>query len=185
MKKVMYVLTAIFIIETLLLYFVYSFTEINAFFSAFVTFLTFSYHFLMRLFVGFVVSLLPDKFRNYKIKLFAPRKIEKKIFKLLRVKKWKANIPTYNPESFSPETHTAEEIAAAMCGAELTHEIIVIFSFVPILFSIRFGVPAVFIITSVVAAIVDLIFVVVQRYNRPRVVRFIKRKESRGFLENL
>ena len=68
------------------------------------------------------------------------------------------------------KTHTWDEIAQAMCQAELVHETIVILSFLPILAGIRFGAYPVFIITSVLAAAFDMMFVIMQRYNGPRIV---------------
>ena len=57
--------------------------------TVFVTFLTFSYHFLMRLTVGFFTGFIPDKLLNPENKWFSPKKSEKKIYKVLKVKKWK------------------------------------------------------------------------------------------------
>lgn len=62
-------------------------------------------------------------------------------------------------------------------GAELVHEIIVVLSFVPILASIPFGGLVVFVITSVLAACFDAIFIAIQRYNRPRIVKLINNDE--------
>lgn len=62
-----------------------------------------------------------------------------------------------------------------MCQAELVHETIVVLSFVPIIPSVLvFGDLPVFIITSLAAAIIDVTFVIIQRYNRPRIIRHIK-----------
>jgi hypothetical protein len=49
----------------------------------------------------------------------------------------------------------------------------VVLSFVPILAAIPFGELAVFVITSIVAAAFDLLFVMLQRFNRTRIVRLI------------
>ena len=59
------------------------------------------------------------------------------MYKKLHVKKWKSKMPTYEPANFDLRIHTPEEIAGAMCQAELSHEVIVIFSFLPL-----FTVPA-------------------------------------------
>ena len=66
-----------------------------------------------------------------------------------------------------------------MCEAEITHEIIALFSFVPILFSLKIGELAVFIITSLIAAGIDMIFVIVQRFNRPRIIRLMGMTENK------
>lgn len=172
----MHILTLCFVAATILFLLVYRIFENSVIYSLFVTFLTFSYHFLMRLTVGFLNKFTPERFLDYRNFLFKPKKFERKIYKTLGVNKWKGFVPTYYPESFSLENHSLEEIALTMCGAEICHEVIIVFSFVPILFSIKFGVIAVFIATSFLAAAVDVIFVIVQRYNRPRIIRLIDRK---------
>ena len=84
-------------------------------------------------------------------------------------------MPTYDPSLFDQTQKSWDEIAQASCQAELVHETIILLSFVPIVFSIWFGALAVFVITSVLAALFDTVFVIMQRYNRPRIIRLIKR----------
>ncbi len=180
MRKLMHILTVAFVLLTVVFYAVYFFTESIAAYSVFVTFFTFSYHFLMRLTVGFFTGFIPDKLLNPENKWFSPKKSEKKIYKVLKVKKWKGSVPAYYPDAFDVEKHSLKEISVTMCGAELTHEIIVLFSFVPVLFSLKFGVPVVFIITSVLAAMTDSVFIIVQRYNRPRILRLIKSNSAKA-----
>lgn len=43
--------------------------------------------------------------------------------------------------------------------------------------AITFGALAVFILTSVLAACYDAMFVVMQRYNRPRIVKLVEKKK--------
>lgn len=179
MRKWMHILTVVFVLLTVVFYMIYSYNESVVIFSVFVTFLTFSYHFIMRLIVGFLTRFIPEKTMNPENKWFSPKKFEKKIYKLLKVKKWKGNIPAYYPEAFDVEKYSLREIAVTMCGAEVTHEIIALFSFVPILFSLKFGVSVVFIITSVFAAAVDSVFIIVQRYNRPRIIRLMKSNSAK------
>lgn len=104
--------------------------------------------------MGAVVNLVYKK-RDYNSKWFQPRTFEKKLYKILKVKKWKEKVPTWSPESFEMKSHTLSEIAEGMCGAEIVHEVIAVLSFVPVLFSLEFGIPAVFIITSILAATTD------------------------------
>ena len=74
--------------------------------------------------------------------------------------------------------HTPEEIVGAMCQAELSHEVIVIFSFLPLLTVPAFGAFWVFLITSVLSAMIDLSFAIMQRYNRPRIMKLCKRRKK-------
>ncbi|MDB6232177.1 hypothetical protein ODV23_05685 [Lactobacillus amylovorus] len=69
-----------------------------------------------------------------------------------------------------------------MCQAELIHELMFIFSLVPIAFSIYFGDLYIFVLTSIVAMMFELCFIIVQRYNRERLVKLntkLKRRRSR------
>ena len=102
--------------------------------------------------------------------------MKKKLYKKLNVKQWKSKVPAWSPESFETKHHTLNEIVQAMCNAEVVHELIIVFSFVPILFSLKYGVPLVFIITSIIAALTDSVFVIIQRYNRPRIVKLIEKR---------
>lgn len=175
MKKFLYTSTVIAILLFAIFYAIFKLTQNDIAQIFYITFMTFSYHFIMRLVVGLGIGKVRKKDFDYNAKWFRPKSFEKKLYKVLRVKKWKSHIPAWSPESFETKHHTLPEIANSMCGAEVVHEIIIVLSFMPILFSLRYGVPAVFIITSILAASVDMIFVIVQRYNRPRIVKIINR----------
>ena len=112
---------------------------------------------------------------DYRKWWYRSRPWEQKLYELLRVKQWKKKMPTYDASLFDPRVHTWEEIAQAMCQAELVHETIAVLGFVPILAGRWFGATVVFVVTSVIAAIVELGFVVMQRYNRQRVIMMLRR----------
>ena len=101
-----------------------------------------------------------------------------KIYNKLKVKKWKGKIPTYNEDLFSIEKRTFHEIAQATCQSEIVHEINAVLSFLPLFSTSLFGSFMVFLITSVLAACFDLMFVIVQRYNRPLLVKLASRREK-------
>ena len=65
-----------------------------------------------------------------------------------------------------------------MCGAEVVHEIIMLCSFLPLLMVPLFGEFWAFFITSLLSALFDSLFVMAQRYNRPRLER-IAHKQMR------
>ena len=140
---------------------------------------TFAYHLLMRLAVGFVFDRTLNNRVDYRRRWFRLHRFEVKLYDRLQVGKWKAALPTYDPEAFDRHRHSWDEIAQAMCQAELVHEVIAVLSFVPAAASVWLGAPAVFIVTSVLAAAFDLLFVVIQRYNRPRVLKIVERLQSR------
>lgn len=178
MKKIIKNITIISFILTLLFSAVYFHTENSASLSLVITMGTTLYHFAMRLAVGFFY----DRIMNNKADIgrwwYQPKGFEKRIYNWLNVKKWKGIMPSYEPELFDPQKHTWNEIAQAMCQAELVHETIILLSFVPILFAKLFGALPVFLITSVLSAAFDMIFVIMQRYNRPRVIRLAEKKKG-------
>ncbi len=140
-----------------------------------VTCLTLFYHLAMRLAVG---GLVPNRF-DYRSPWFQPRPWEQATYRRLKVKQWKKHVPSYDPRLFSLEEYTLPQILCHMCQAEVVHEIIVLLSFVPLLFGLVFGEYWVFLLTSLGSAGLDLVFVVLQRSNRPRLVRLLE-KQSRG-----
>lgn len=148
-----------------------------------ITLLTVFYHFAMRLAVGELVTLKYNK-REFDINRadFRLMSFEGELYKKLKVKKWIKYAITAKPEKFDLRQVTLEQLLHNMLQAELVHRIICVLSFVPILFSIPFGNPGAFIITSVFACLVDLEYVIIQRYNRPRVIRLIKKSKKENVL---
>ena len=132
------------------------------------------YHFAMRLLVGHLVPPVKGTSR-----WFRPRKWEAPLYRFLGVKSWKRRLPTYDPRQFSLKEHTAEQVVRNMCGAEVVHEIIMICSFLPLLTVPFFGEFWVFFITSTLAALFDSLFVIAQRYNRPRLERIVDKQTHR------
>lgn len=180
MPKVIWILTILFLFSTVVTLFFYNNTSKGIFLTLVITFGTCTYHFVMRLFVGFTVNVVLNNKVDYHKRWYRVSEREKKIYEKLRVKKWKDKMPTYRPDWFDPRKHSWEEIVQTMCQSEIGHEIISILSFVPILSGRWFGDYPVFIITSILSAMFDLSFVVIQRYNRQRIVRMMKRISCRG-----
>ena len=139
-----------------------------------ITFGTTTYHFIMRWVVAFIYNSIMHNKADYRKRRYRVSEAEKKFYEKLRVKKWKKFMPTYNPGLFDPKQRTWDEIAQATCQAELGHETIAVLSFVPILAGHWLGGYPAFVITSVLAAMFDMIFVIMQRYNRQRILKLIK-----------
>lgn len=110
--------------------------------------------------------------------MVSDKTFEQKLYKKLRVKHWKDHMPTYAPASFSLQENTLEQIVDNCCVSEAVHEVIILFSFVPLIFAFWWGIFPVFLITSLLAAAIDGSFVIIQRYNRPRLVRILAKKEA-------
>lgn len=141
-----------------------------------ITAFTIMYHFWVRIIMG-NVSKLFKKNINYNQWWFKEKSFEKGLYKLLRVKEWKGKALTYNPESFSLKEHSLEEIANTMTKSEVDHWINEVISLTTILFAIPWGKLWIFLITAIIAMIFDSQFIIIQRYNRPRVLKILNNKE--------
>ena len=136
------------------------------------------YHFAMRLQVG---TIVPRCIRHpMNRRWFQQKSLEPKLYETLKVKRWKDHMPTYDPASFSLRENTLAQIVDNCCVSEAVHEVIILFSFVPLLFTLLWGAFPVFLITSLLAAAFDSCFVIMQRYNRPRLVQTLSKKEAKA-----
>lgn len=172
----MVLISVIAVISTICFSMIYQFTYADFFLSLAVTSGTISYHFCIRLIVGMLFNIIMKNKADYTKKWYQTGTSERKLYEKLRVKKWKNKMPTFDKNTFDVSKHSWDEIAQAMCQSELVHEVNILFSFVPVIASVRFGAFAVFLITSTLGAIFDLLFVFIQRYNRPRVIKMIRKK---------
>ena len=136
------------------------------------------YHFAMRLFIGSVVNLIMKNKADHNSIWFREKRFENKLYKLIRVRKWKKYLPTYSPVTFDTTQKTVKEIVGATCQAEIVHEIIMVLSLMPIAFIPLLGGAAAIIITSFLSMLIDLTFVILQRYNRPKLIRVMERFEK-------
>ena len=159
----------------------------SGWFSLFITAATTFYHFAIRLLVGAVTrNCFRGKIRAESL-WFAPRRWEKRFYEALRIKKWKNRMPTYFPKDFSLKEHTPAEVVQNMCIAEVGHEINVICSFLPLLYALfqpRLRQDwIIFAVTGILALGADVPFLLMQRYNRPRMIAlqgaWERRKENR------
>lgn len=141
---------------------------------------TTAYHFVMRLAVGYIVPRLTNYDFDYRHRWFQPRKWEPAFYKKLNIKNWKRKLPTYAPDQFSMKHNSLYRIIQNMCGAEIVHETIMVLSFLPLMTVPFFGAFPVFLTTSVLASLYDGIFVMAQRYNRPRLVRIYEKQEAKA-----
>lgn len=153
----------------------YYFFPVDWLLSLAITAGTAGYHFLMRLAVGWLVTVITRGQLNPDSLWFRQKRFERKLYRVLRVRHWKGKMPTYDPGKFSLEQNTPKQIIQNSCEAELVHEIIVAASFLPLLASFLWGALPVFLITSILAAGLDCCFVIMQRYNRPRLQQYLVR----------
>lgn len=130
------------------------------------------YHFGLRILMGNITKLFKV---NYHHSWYRQRSFEKKLYKILRVRKWKDKVLTFDPESFNFQNRTLEQLATTMAKSELDHWINEIISAISIFFTFFWGCFPAFFISAIVAMIFDVQFIIVQRYNRPIVLRLMER----------
>ena len=130
---------------------------------------------------------LPRKWFNPDGKLFAERKWEDggRIYNKLHINKWKSKLPDmskYIKSMIAKRLHGSESaddirrLISETCVAEAAHIV---------LMALSLGMIAVWqdtggIICCVCYAAGNVPYIIIQRYNRPRLVRMMKRLESRG-----
>jgi hypothetical protein len=133
------------------------------------------YHFVMRLMVGTIINYLMKNKANHNNIWFREKSFEKKFYNLINVYKWKKHLPTYSPDTFDINQKTIKEIIGATCQAEIVHEVIMVLSLLPIILIPVLGGAVALIITSILAMIFDSLFVILQRYNRPNLIKVMGR----------
>ncbi|MCH5188803.1 MAG: hypothetical protein J1F63_10400 [Oscillospiraceae bacterium] len=175
MKNKMIFVTVISFIGMFASVAIYCLTGNSGAFSAVITFGTIFYHLAMRLAVGGLIDAGYHNHMDHNKKWFQEKAFEQKLYEKLKVKQWKKRLPTYTPEYFNLKNHSVAEIVGATCQAEVVHEVNMVLSFVPVVFTIWFGSFGVFLITSCAAFVFDGVFVIIQRYNRPRLIRLIRK----------
>lgn len=145
---------------------------------------TTAYHLAVRLAVGWFIFRTVGAKINYDNAWFKQKRWECKFYDLIRVHGWKNMFPSYAPEKFDL-SGGIENVIMATCKAEIAHFILIFLSFVPmgvafIASCTKFDIM-VFAVTGLIASLVDLLFLFVMRYNRPRLISVLdwhKKNES-------
>lgn len=96
---------------------------------------------------------------------------EKSLYKKLNVKHWKKHIPSYDTSAFSIKLDSNEDVIKLMIQSENVHLILFFASFVPLLLGKHFSNWPAMIVLSILFALSHLPFVIVQRYNLPRILQ--------------
>ena len=137
---------------------------------------TITYHLWMRIIMGNVSKLFKVSYKKW---WFKEKAFEKKLYAFLKVKKWKGKALTYNPELYSVKDRTLEEIADTTAKSELDHWINVLISVSTVAFGFIWGEIWIFGLTAFFAAVFDSQFIIIQRYNRPRLIKLINREKNK------
>jgi hypothetical protein len=137
-------------------------------------------HFILMFITAPILFALFRMKYNYLHRWFAPKRFEEKLYQILKVKKWKNKIPTYDNAAYSLTKQNIPKAIQMTCHAEIVHEVISVLSYLPILLGLVIPKVGLFIVLSFVFSVIHLLFSIVQRYNRPRLVGLYERTKSRS-----
>ena len=142
-----------------------------------VTAFTIVYQLGLRLLFGVLTTSFKNKL-NTKQFIFKERKFEKKLHEVLKVKKWKKRALTYDPEAFNLRKNTKKQVLQTMLKSELDHWINELISLSTLAFALIWGEFGIFLVTCILAMLFDGQFILIQRFNRPRVERLIEKENK-------
>lgn len=145
-----------------------------------ILFLVILYHFLYRIFIGELVSAIDlKKDINYNSLLLHEFGFEKKLYDVLKVKYWKNHMVTAKPYKFNIYDKPFAEVLKSMIVAEKVHVICFFLSYLPILLTFKHSTAtasmtvSAIMLTSFIASLIDLSYVIIQRYNIPRLLKLM------------
>ena len=163
-------------------YVLYSNTGGKIYHLIFIFFLVLFIHGLFRILVPSFLFLIfryrfdPESF------WFSEKSFEKGLYEKMNVKEWKSFVEklSFHPHKFDMEKHDDAFILGYMCHAELCHEITIILDLMTCLMAGNIIEFIFILILALVLVSLEMSFITVQRYNKPRLLRIKKRKEERG-----
>ena len=180
LRNSVHMLNAFCITVSIIFYHLFTIAYNGIFYLLCIIFAIAGYHLFVHLAIGHIVNFILKNDVDYNKKWFLEKPFEDKLYKKLKVRNWKDKIPTFYPDTFSLQNNAPDKILKVMCQSEVVHAIIVILSFVPILYAFYINLPYkwLFIISSLMSATFDTCLVIMQRYNRPRIRRMLERKKQ-------
>lgn len=120
--KTMKAIALLSVIAAIIFAVLYAYNSVSAFLSLAITFGTMGYHLGVRLIVGTLFNLFMKNKANYTKRWYRVGEREQRLYAVLKVKKWKSKMPTYDVDAFDASKHGWDKIAQASCQAELVHE---------------------------------------------------------------
>ncbi len=153
-----------------LFYAFYTKYNLSLLFDTFVFFIAIVAHFFIMFLTAPIVQIVFKKKFDYNSNWFKLKKYENQLYAFLKIKKWKNKIVTYNKKLYSVKKHSLIDTIMLTCHAEVVHELIAVTSYLPIILGAFLGDYHILVVMSVVFSVAHVPFILVQRYNRPRLV---------------
>lgn len=126
-----------------------------------------------------VLFLIAQKKDFYNLWWFRQRRFESRLYKSLNIKNWKARVLTYDKNLFDLNKLSPRAVLISITQSEIVHEANIILSYLPMIFADRLGHPWVLFILCSFGSVGHIPFIVIQRYNRPRIVRLMKKMSDK------
>ncbi len=118
---------------------------------------------------------------NSSAEWFKTSEAEERFYGFLGIKYLKRNLPKFERTDFSLTRQSLQDIIDAGCEIEAEHEVNIAVSMLGILLTFAFGYTGVFVAFAAGAVLFDLLFIAVQRYNRPRLETVQLKRRARFF----
>lgn len=180
-KNTLYIFSAIFIVLmfVFLALFVRSRNEVMLIIG--IVMLNAGYQVITRLLVGSICEGIFENGVNSSSNWFKTSDFEGRFYGSMGIKYLKRALPKVERTDFSLRRQSIQDIIDTGCEIEAEHEMNIGVSMLGILIAIPFGHTWVFIVFAVAAVLYDLLFVAVQRYNRPRLETVQLKRHARFF----
>lgn len=175
-KRLMYTVAFVSLFLMFALFALAERTGNRAFTALGITAVVICYHFTTRLVMGSIFDgvhssyFKPDSFR------FQEMRFEKKLYKVIGVRKWKKFLPVVDEERFALKMNTYDTLIGETCRMEAMHWMNALISLASVMFSTLFRATPVFVVTAIVGVLVELALISVQRYNRPRFRKMVDKE---------
>ncbi len=117
----------------------------------------------------FAVLLSVIAYKNRLSFWFSQYEWEKNLYKKIKVKQWKDRFPTYDSKMFSVNGDSKEKLIKVMIQSENVHLLLFFLSFLPLILGKYSGHWPILILLSLLCAMSHIPFVIIQRFNLPRV----------------
>lgn len=143
--------------------------------------LNIAFQFIARLIIGTICEGVFENGINSSSDFFRTSEFEEKLYNTFHIKKLKKQLPDSDRTHFSLQRHSIQDIVDTGCEIEAEHELCMVASVLGVFLAIPFGNVWLFAIVAVLAVLYDLTFVMIQRFNRPRLITVQLKRRARFF----
>lgn len=172
MKKFVYVVSIASMVLMFIFFITYFNTKSNNSLVFGISMMAVCYHFISRIAITTMFnSFYTSEIVNPNENRFQQKSFEKGLYRKIKVRRWKNSFSSFDPNNFSLRFYSIDELIFEGCKAEMTHWICLFVGLLSLIFTVWFGAFTIYLAASVIGAIYDLAIIVVQRFNRPRLMK--------------